>query len=362
MLQLIVNDRQSYKITHRRISDEGFLHVPAKVARTGIQEYLAQELGLPGDPNRIVRVMRPEDSVFDDAYLQSFDGTDVTLDHPPEFVSSKNYQKYSRGTIKGAGVRDGDWIECNMVVKDKAAIDAILDGKAEVSVGYSSLYDDNVPEGADYEFVQRDMRVNHVAIVDRARAGGLARIYDHKRGLPMPVIITTDSGRDLDISVAENAPLVADAYDRAIKRASDAEAANQALKAQFDANVERIADLEAKTSDAAIAQRVQQIAKVTADAQTVAGKDFKTDSLDSTEIKRAALAVARPKTDWTDKESAYVHAAFDMALESPAEDPAFRQQVARVSQDAAGKPIETSDQLIARVKAERANAWKGGNK
>lgn len=178
----------------------------------------------------------------------------------------------------------------------------------------------------------------------------------------MPVMIITDSGREIDVSVAENASLVAVAYDSAIKRASDAEAANQALKAQFDANVERIADLEAKASDAAIAQRVQQIAKVTADAQTVAGKDFKTDSLDSTEIKRAALAVVRPKIEWADKEAAYVHAAFDMALESPAEDAAFREQVARVSQDGAIKPVETSDQLIARVKAERANAWKGGNK
>lgn len=362
MLQLIVNDRQSYKITHRRISDEGFLHVPAKVARTGIQEYLARELGLPGDPNRIVRVMRPEDSVFEDAYLQSFDGTDITLDHPPEFVSSKNYQKYSRGTIKGAGVRDGDWIECNMVVKDGAAIRAIQDGKAEVSVGYSSMYDDNVPEGADYEYVQREMRVNHVAIVDRARAGGLARIYDHQRGQTMPVMITTDSGRELDISVAENAPLVADAYDRAIKRASDAEAATQALKAQFDANVERIAKLEAATSDAAIAQRVQEIAKVTADAQTVAGKDFKTESLDSTEIKRAALAIARPKIEWTDKEVVYIDAAFDMALSEPVQDAAFQGQMQQLSKDAAGKPIETADQVIARVKAERSNQWKGENK
>lgn len=362
MLQVIIHDRQSYQITHRRMTDEGFMHVPAKVARTGIQEYLASELGLPGDPNRIVKVMRPEDSVFDDSYLQSFDGTDVTLDHPPEFVSSKNYQQYSRGTVKGVGRRDGDWVECNLVIKDDAAIRAIKDGKAEVSVGYSSMYDDNVPEGADYEFIQRDMRVNHVAIVDRARAGGLARIYDHQKGQNMPVIITTDSGRELDVSVAENASLVADAYDRAIKRASDAEATTQALQAQCDANVERIEALEAKTSDAAIAERVQEIAKVTADAQTVAGKTFKTESLDSVQIKREALAVARPKVQWADKDAAYVHAAFDMALESPAEDAAFREQVARVANDAAVNPVETLDQMIAREKVKRSTQWQGGNK
>ncbi|QHJ77767.1 MAG: hypothetical protein [Bacteriophage sp.] len=362
MLQLIVNDRQSYKITHRRMSDEGFMHVPAKVARTGIQEYLARELGLPGDPNRIVKVMRPEDSVFDDAYLQSFDGTDVTLDHPPEFVSSKNYQQYSRGTVKGAGRRDGDWIECNLVVKDNAAIRAIQDGKAEVSVGYSSMYDDNVPEGADYEFVQRDMRVNHVAIVDRARAGGLARIYDHQRGQTMPVMITTDSGREIDAANPENASLVADAYDRATKRAVDAEAITEALKAKVDSQNEQITALKEQTSDTAIAERVSKIAKATADARKIAGEKFTSDSLDTLEIQRAALTVVRPKIQWADKDAAYVQAAFDMALEEPAEDPAFRSQMTRLASDASAKPVETSDQLIARVKAERSNAWKGGNK
>ena len=178
----------------------------------------------------------------------------------------------------------------------------------------------------------------------------------------MPVMITTDSGREIDVSVAENASLVAVAYDSAIKRASDAEAATQALKAQFDANVERIAKLEAATSDAAIAQRVQEIAKVTADAQTVAGKDFKTESLDSTEIKRAALASARPKIEWADKEVAYIDAAFDMALNEPVQDAAFQGQMQQLSKDAAGKPIETADQVIARVKAERSNQWKGENK
>ena len=362
MLQVIVNDRQSYKITHRRISDEGFLHAPAKVARTGIQEYLAKELGLPGDPNRVVRVMRPEDSVFDENYLQSFDGTDITLDHPPVFVDSKNYQQYSRGVVKGAGTRDGDWIICNMIVKDNAAIRAIQEGKAEVSVGYSSLYDDNVPEGADYEFIQREMIVNHVAIVDRARAGGLARFFDNLRGQTMPVLITNDAGTEIDVSVPENASLVADAFNRAIKRATDAEATVGALSAKIDAQGEQIATLQQQTSDAAITERVAAIAKVTSDARSVAGESFKCESLDTTEIKRAALSTVRPNIAWADKEVAYVNAAFDMAMETPAEDPNFRQQIQRMATDGVTKPVETSDDIIARVKAERANEWKGGNK
>lgn len=363
MLQLTVNDRQSYKITHRTVTDEGFLHVPAKVARTGIQQYLARELQLPGDPNRIVRVMRPEDSVFEPEYLESFDGADITLDHPPEFVNAKNYQTYSRGVVRGPGVRTGDdWIECNIIVKDAAATKAINDGKAEVSVGYTSVYDDNVPEGADYEFIQRNMRVNHVAIVDRARAGSLARVYDNQRGLIMPVIITTDSGRDVDVADAANAQVVADAYDRLKQRVVSADAAVDSIKAVADGLKEKVAELEAKTSDAAITERVKAIAQVTADARKVAGEKFTCDSLVAADIQRAALKSIRPTIEWADKSEAYVQAAFDMALETPVEDAAFREQVKRVGDGITTTKVLDADAIYAKHKASLSQQWKGETK
>ena len=49
-------------------TDEGFLickNVP--IARTGTMEYLARELGLDGDPERIVAVNRYEEDVFSPA-------------------------------------------------------------------------------------------------------------------------------------------------------------------------------------------------------------------------------------------------------------------------------------------------------
>ncbi|MGL5729314.1 MAG: DUF2213 domain-containing protein, partial [Plesiomonas sp.] len=59
-----INDRASYSITQREYTPEGFLRVPGHVARPGIQQYLASELGLDGDPNRIVNVYRPPEEVF----------------------------------------------------------------------------------------------------------------------------------------------------------------------------------------------------------------------------------------------------------------------------------------------------------
>ena len=88
MTRLTVFDRVSHRITHREYTDEGFLKVPARVARTGIQEYLARELGLDGDPNRIVRVYRAPEEVFSPASLSSYDACDITNDHPKGLVTA----------------------------------------------------------------------------------------------------------------------------------------------------------------------------------------------------------------------------------------------------------------------------------
>ena len=60
-------------------TDEGFLickNVP--IARTGTMEYLARELGLDGDPERIVTVNRYEEDVFSPAAMASFEAVSYT--------------------------------------------------------------------------------------------------------------------------------------------------------------------------------------------------------------------------------------------------------------------------------------------
>ena len=118
-MQLIINDRTSYRITKREYTDEGFLRVPGRVARTGIQEYLASELGLDGNPNRIVNVYRPADEVFKAESLLSYDGTDITIEHPGTLVDSQNYKDVSVGVVRGSGIEDNDFVQCDLIIKDK---------------------------------------------------------------------------------------------------------------------------------------------------------------------------------------------------------------------------------------------------
>lgn len=314
-MKCTVFDRAGYRITQREYTDEGFLKVPGRVARTGIQEYLARELGLDGDPMRIIRVYRPEEEVFADASLSTYDGATVTNDHPKELVTAKNYKAVSVGEVRGPGRRDGDFVICDLIIKDQKTIDDINAGKCELSAGYTAEYvhgPGTTADGQDYEYTQRNIIINHQAVVTKARAGGIARVFDHNPGgNTMPVLITTDSGRSVDVADPANAQVVADSFDRLLKRATDAETKADKAQAAADKAAEDLAEARKASSDEAINARVVLISNTQALARKVAGDGFTCDSLDAIEIKRAALAVALPKRDWSDKSAGYVEAAFD---------------------------------------------------
>ena len=153
---------------------EGYLicrNVP--IARTGAQQYLARELMLDGDPERIVTVDRYPEDVFEDAALASFEGKPVTDGHPPENVGPENYAAYQKGHVQNVR-REGDHIVADLYINDANLASEIQNGvKREVSCGYLCSYE---PSGTGYR--QRKIRGNHVAVVPKGRAGAAVAIKD----------------------------------------------------------------------------------------------------------------------------------------------------------------------------------------
>lgn len=317
-MKVTVFDRSTYKITKREYMDNGFLKVPGRVARTGIQEYLACELGLDGDPMRVIKVMRPEDEVFNSDSLSSYNGVDVTIEHPSKFVDAESYSTISKGTALDA-VRDGDFVKANLIVKSKDAIQAIESGKVELSAGYSATYDE-APKDEPYDFIQRNIIINHVAIVDKARAGRQARLFDtNNPNLPENTMkkVVLDSGRSVELEDGATATLIQDSFDRLNKQFEDSAKELETVKATSDAQAEKITkleeDLKAATDSEALNKRIAEVAKVKDSALKIAGKDFACDSVDLVTIKREALKAVRDSIDWDQKDEAYVNAAFDFA-------------------------------------------------
>lgn len=153
---------------------EGFLickDVP--IARTGPQDYLARELMLDGDPDRVITVQRYPEDVFEDATLASLEGKPVTDGHPPENVGPENYAAYTKGHVQNVR-RDGDYIVADLYINDANLANEVRNNvKREVSCGYLCNY---VLDGSGYK--QTRIRGNHVAVVPKGRAGETVSIKD----------------------------------------------------------------------------------------------------------------------------------------------------------------------------------------
>ena len=169
-----------YTISPNQIeTGEGFLicrNVP--ISRTGDQEYMGWEIGIPGaGGGQIVTVHRPPEEVFSTAALASFEGKPVTNDHPPVLIGPDDVKTYEMGHAQNVRRGDGEWEEYTLAdlhIHDRELIDAVQSGKREISCGYECEY---VPNG-DGTYTQRNIRGNHVAVVERGRAGKRAAILD----------------------------------------------------------------------------------------------------------------------------------------------------------------------------------------
>lgn len=371
---LIVDKGFSVTSTRREITDEGYLKVPGKVARTGIQQYTAKELGLTDRaPTDIVNVYRPPEEVFNQDSLVSYDNTDITIEHPTEMVDAKTFKTVSVGHAISGGRQEGEFVVVDYLIKDQSAIDAIQTGKAELSAGYRAEY---VPEkgttdaGEPYEFIQRDIRINHTALVDRARAGREARLYDHNGVKSMTVNVTLDSGNSVEVADKATAQLIQSTIDGLRKQVQDAdEKAASAEKAKDEAEAkkekmdEEMEEMKKKTSDSAISERLTALAATRDAARKVAGEDFTCDSLDVLTIQRQALSSARPAVSWADKSDAYVAAAWDQEMEKSEEE--REKEKAGKTTDALGddlKKLYTGDNGLMTGDAAYAEFLQGGAK
>jgi hypothetical protein len=162
-----------------RITSDGYLVASPRIARTGIQLYSGHELGR--DDLAQVRVYRPAEHVFDKKAMGSLAWRPVTLEHPDDAVTAKNWKQHAVGHIAGEVARDGDFIRVPLALMDHDAIAEVQNGRAQLSVGYGAKLvwgDGKTPAGEPYDAMQTDIRANHVAIVKLARGGDKLKIGD----------------------------------------------------------------------------------------------------------------------------------------------------------------------------------------
>ena len=147
---------------------EGYLIDHPILTRVGIFEYKNPD-------GSIRRELRLPEEVFAPESLASYKGKPVILTHEAGMIDSDNVQQEQIGTILSEGTQDGDNVRAQIIIHDARKLDY---GLRELSLGYSLDLEETPGEwqGQPYDAIQRNIRVNHLALVEKARAGDSARL------------------------------------------------------------------------------------------------------------------------------------------------------------------------------------------
>lgn len=259
----------------REVTPEGYLLCRGvAIARTGTQLYGADEIPIDPGPDGLIRIERLPEEVFRDETLASFEGKSVTVEHPEDGVTPENWQKLTVGTVqnvrRGEGI-DDDLIMADLLITAADAIAYVNDKLPEVSAGYEADYEQTEPGRG----LQRSIIGNHVALVERGRAGPRCAIKDE----------------DINMKTKDKASLLA----RLMKAIRSADA-DEIKATMADAEEEETEEQKAKREAAEKEKKTtDSIAKLTAtvDALTAAvaklttkdaeGEGEKTDDADEEE-------------------------------------------------------------------------------
>jgi hypothetical protein len=166
---------------HLALSPEGYLICTGCVlCRSGTQQYRMSELDESSNSDELVTVNRPVSEVTSAKFLASLPGKAWVVRHPSVgMISADNHSWSARGVVLRAYVGDEPDDDGNTLVlgdlciHDPTAIQRVLDGERQLSVGYRY----KLEQGADGGLEMRNLIANHVALVEQGRAGN-AQIMD----------------------------------------------------------------------------------------------------------------------------------------------------------------------------------------
>ena len=186
------------ELNSMEVTREGFLNFEGYATRAGVFHY-------PDGNGGSRRDLRPFDEVMSKASLASYDGKAVTLGHSCRLVDPCNYQRHAIGSIKGAGqpTEDG-FVKIRGTIASADAVKAVRDGMYQLSCGYICTKvkkPGKHEQYGPYDAIQKNIYINHVALVEKGRAGPSVGIRLDEENVKVKPIVTQTKG---DISMPQN--------------------------------------------------------------------------------------------------------------------------------------------------------------
>ncbi len=164
----------------RHLTPDGFLLcTDVRIASTKPLLYAAHEMKKCRPQHGMVLMDRPSEVLFSQDTINSFNGKPITNDHPPKLVGPKQWKQESVGVVLNPRPGTGDdegFLLADMLITDEKAIQAVEDGKIEVSCGYDQEHAEVKPGWGRFTKIIG----NHVALVQKGRCGPQCAIGDEE--------------------------------------------------------------------------------------------------------------------------------------------------------------------------------------
>jgi len=355
---------------------EGFLKGRAVITSTGIFEYLNAD-------GSVRRELRLPEEVFSKDFLESVKLIPITMLHPASSkVDATNVKDLQIGMVgsnpsdPADGTSDNYYLSVDMVITDADAIKKIEGGTRALSVGYSCDLEPAEPDarwcGQAYDFIQRNLRAQHLSVVPAGRQGDQAMIKLDAAGNavidneefskeetvmaePIDVNVKVDASEVQNLIKAEKdrADGLQVSLDNLTTEKARIEAERDTHKDRADKAEAKIKELEdsrldEKAIEAAVARRVRIL-----DAASKAGVEVKTDMAES-DIQKAVVMKVFPKANFDGKDQVYLDARFDGAIEQLAESANADAEVRKLNADELDTKSDKKDEAVSADKARQA--------
>lgn len=364
---------------------QGFLRAPVRATRTGVFTYRL------GD-GTIRRELRHPDDVFNPDSLATLAGVPLTSDHPntkkPDvmLVTADNAREFMVGYTGDTVERDEQFVATYVTVTDQAVIEAIESGKRELSCGYTCEKDDErgIYEGQEYDCRQRNIVYNHLAIVDRGRAGPDVRVQlDAADAVQVSTILEAKKMKVVlggaeyevndDLGSAIKKELSTHSIWMQAKLDADERAKNEATRADraeakadgLEAECGKLREQVKANLDAADPSRIREAAKARVRVLKVAERVLpseqiaKLDSLDDKQIMIEVIKAESKTTNLDGKSDAYIEGRFDVIVERLDSDGRQTESLgAKIHETRADGAQDTVEAARQRQREWSMNAWK----
>lgn len=324
----------------------GFVHITnVPIACVGVFPYMKAD-------NSVEMEAKLPTELLSEGTVSSANSKPITDNHPDELVTQVNARNYMKGFTATNAHVENDKLKVDMTITDKSLIDEINKGKQELSIGFET---EVVPKkgeykGVAYDSVQRNIRINHVAVVEQGRAGHSVRLLGdsaemveqdahQKKGKQMETTKVRLDGADVTVATADADKIIkldADNADKAkkiaeleaqieekkkeldeLKGKSEEEKKNaDEAQAKADAAEKELDSLKKEYSGDAMQKAVNDRLNLVGKVKPYLGDSYDFNGKTDKQLKLDTITALDSSIDLKDKSDDYINAYFDAALQA----------------------------------------------